>query len=59
MHLSNIEEQNALHELEKFLKLRVEATSKNQLSEKSVENIFDDIQQENDYFKFNTQKCSG
>ncbi len=45
--LPNSEEQRALHELETFLKPRVEAARNNQHSNKSVENIFDDVQREN------------
>lgn len=45
--LPNSEEQRALHELEAFLKPRIEAARNNQHSNKSVENIFDDVQREN------------
>lgn len=45
--LPNSDEQAALHELEAFLKPRVDAASNNTLSEKSIENIFDDVQREN------------
>ena len=40
-------EQAAVHELEAFLKPRVEAVRKNQLSDKSVATIFADVQSEN------------
>ena len=42
--LPNADEQTALNELESFLKPRLEAVTENQLSEKSVENIFDEVQ---------------
>ena len=45
--LPNADEQVALHKLEAFLKPRLEAVGKKQLSDKSVENIFDDVQREN------------
>lgn len=45
--LPNADEQAALQELEAFLKPRVESVRKNQLSDKSIENIFDDVQKEN------------
>jgi uncharacterized protein (DUF1778 family) len=42
--LPNTDEQTALHELEAFLKPRVESANNNALSNKSVENIFDEVQ---------------
>ncbi|MBE9565077.1 MAG: DUF1778 domain-containing protein [Proteobacteria bacterium] len=45
--LPNADEQTALQELEAFLKPRIEAVHNNALSEKTVENIFDDVQREN------------
>ncbi len=45
--LPNAAEQAVLHELEVFLNPRVEAAHNNQLSDKSVENIFDDVQRGN------------
>jgi len=45
--LPNTDEEAALHELEEFLKPRVEAVDNNQLSKKSLEDIFDDVQREN------------
>lgn len=44
--LPNADEQSALTELEAFLKPRVDAISQNDLSEQSVENIFDEVQRE-------------
>ncbi len=44
--LPNASEQNALNELEAFLKPRLDNVSQGSLSNKSVENIFDEVQQE-------------
>jgi hypothetical protein len=41
-----LEEQTALQELETFLKPRIEAAKKGQFSTKSVDTIFDDLEQE-------------
>lgn len=45
--LPKVDEQAALNELELFLKPRIEVVSDNQLSEQSVEDIFDDVQRDN------------
>ena len=45
--LPNADEQKALQDLEAFLKPRIEAVHNNALSDKTVENIFDDVQREN------------
>jgi len=45
--LPNTDEQAALRKLEAFLKPRVEAVHNNQLSEKTVEDIFTDVEREN------------
>ena len=45
--LPNADEQAALNELESFLKPRLDSVSKNKLSAKSVENIFDEVQRDN------------
>ncbi|MCF6264519.1 MAG: DUF1778 domain-containing protein [Xanthomonadales bacterium] len=44
--LPNAEEKKALNELEAFLKPRLDTLGHSPLSEKSVENIFDEVQQE-------------
>ena len=44
--LPNSNEQKALNELEAYLKPRLDAVTNQPLSEKSVENIFDEVQQE-------------
>ncbi len=44
--LPSADEQSALTEIEAFLKPRVDAISQNNLSQKSVENIFDEVQRE-------------
>jgi len=45
--LPNADEQAALQALEAFLEPRIKAVADNALSEKSIENIFDDVQREN------------
>ncbi len=44
--LPNTSEQKKLNELEAFLKPRLETLTDSSLSEKSIENIFDEVQQE-------------
>ena len=44
--LPDSDEQSALHELEAFLKPRIEAADAGNFSSKSVDDIFDDIEQE-------------
>jgi hypothetical protein len=44
--LPDSDEQSALQELEGFLKPRIEAAKKGELSSKSVDAIFDEIEQE-------------
>lgn len=44
--LPDLEEQAALQELEDFLKTRIEAAKKGQFSTESVDNIFDEVEQE-------------
>ena len=44
--LPDPEEQTALQELEAFLKPRIEAAKRGQLSTKSVDSIFDEVEQE-------------
>jgi len=44
--LPNANEQKALNELEAFLKTRLDTLTNQPLSEKSVEKIFDEVQQE-------------
>ncbi|MCG8489290.1 MAG: DUF1778 domain-containing protein [Candidatus Thiodiazotropha sp.] len=44
--LPDIEEQTALQELETFLKPRIEAASRGEFSSKSVDTIFDEVEQE-------------
>jgi len=45
--LPNADEQTALQVLEAFLKPRIDAVHNKELSEKTVENIFDDVEREN------------
>jgi hypothetical protein len=44
--LPDSDEQSALHELEGFLKPRIEAANKGDFSSKSVDDIFDEVEQE-------------
>lgn len=44
--LPTVDEQASLNELEAFLKPRIESISNNELSPKSVENIFDEVQRD-------------
>ena len=44
--LPSSDEQCALHELEGFLKPRIEAANNGELSTKSVDDIFDGVEQE-------------
>lgn len=44
--LPDLEEQTALQELEAFLKPRIEAAKRGQLSTESVDSIFDEVEQE-------------
>ena len=44
--LPSADEQIALDELDAFLKPRLDAINDNELSEKTIENIFDDVQKE-------------
>ncbi|MCU7919275.1 MAG: DUF1778 domain-containing protein [Candidatus Thiodiazotropha sp. (ex Dulcina madagascariensis)] len=44
--LPDLEEQAALQELETFLKPRIEAAKRGEFSTKSVDSIFDEVEQE-------------
>jgi hypothetical protein len=44
--LPDSDEQSALHELESFLKPRIEAAEKGKFSKKSIDDIFNEVEQE-------------
>lgn len=44
--LPDLDEQSALHELESFLKARIEAADKGKFSTKSIDDIFNEVEQE-------------
>jgi hypothetical protein len=44
--LPDMDEQSALHELEGFLKPRIEAANKGYFSSKSVDDVFDEVERE-------------
>lgn len=49
--LPNSDEQSALYELEGFLKPRIKAANNGDFSSKSVDDIFDEIEQEESFSK--------
>lgn len=44
--LPDSDEKSALHELESFLKPRIEAADKGEFSKKSIDDIFNEVEQE-------------
>ena len=44
--LPDLDEQSALNELESFLKPRIKAADKGEFSKKSIDDIFNDVEQE-------------
>lgn len=46
--LPNLDEQSALNKLESFLKPRLDAADRGELSDKSVDDIFDEVERQGD-----------